>query len=110
MSKKPSRRRKASPRKRRCKTFTIIVEAQPMLVSYEPDDMVPGYANFEFRSPYEPPRRIPVSETGFRSEFVSMNDVKAARSPQDFARNLVVSLLNSRASRPADPRQLGLFR
>jgi hypothetical protein len=28
-----------------------------------------GFARFEFRSPHEPPRPIPVSDTGYRSYF-----------------------------------------
>ena len=108
MSKKPSRRRKARPAKAGRKTFTITVEAQPMVVSYQP--LRSGYGHFEFRSPYKPPRRIPVSETGYRSHFASMADVKESRSPQDFAREYALALLCSKQSRPEDPRQLALFR
>jgi hypothetical protein len=107
MSKKPSRRRKARPAKAGRKTFTITVEAQPMVVSYQP--LRSGYGHFEFRSPYKPPRRIPVSETGYRSHFASMADVKESRSPQDFAREFASALLRSKQSRPEDPRQLMLF-
>jgi hypothetical protein len=78
-----------------------------MVVSYQP--LRSGYAHFEFRSPHKPPRRIPVSETGYHSYFASMEDVKEARSPQDFAREFAFSLLRSKQSRPEDPRQLALF-
>ena len=109
MSKKPTRRKKASPAKRGRKAFTITVEAQPMLVSYEPRWLKSDYAHFEFRSPHKPARRIPVSETGYLSHFASMEDVKEARSPQDFAREVAFALLRSKQSRPQDPRQLSLF-
>jgi hypothetical protein len=110
MKKKPSRRRKALPVKRRPKTFTITVEAQPMVVSYEPNWLKSGNAHFVFRSPHNPPQRIPVSDTGYLSHFVAMEDVRGSRSPQDFARAFVLASLDSKPSRPADPRQLALFR
>jgi hypothetical protein len=109
MSKKLTRRKKASPAKRARKAFTITVEAQAMLVSYEPRWLKSDYAHFEFRSPHKPARRIPVSETGYLSHFASMEDVKEARSPQNFARELVFAVLRSKQSRPHDPRQLALF-
>jgi hypothetical protein len=108
MSKKPSRRRKPRPAKAGRKTFTITVEAQPMVVSYQP--LRSGYGHFEFRSPYKPARRIPVSETGYYNYFAPMEDVKEARSPQDFAREFAFASLRSKQSRPEDPRQLALFR
>jgi hypothetical protein len=107
MSKKLTRRKKASPAKSGRKTFTITVEAQPMVVSYQP--LKSGFGHFEFRSPHEPPRRIPVSDTGYHSYFASMRIVKASRSPQDFAREVAFALLRSKQSRPEDPRQLSLF-
>lgn len=109
MSKKPSRRRKAPPAKRRRMTFTLTVEAQPMIVSYEPHWMR-DFGQFEFRSPYKPARRIPVSETGYRSHHAPMADVEAAASPQDYARAIVLAVLGSKQSKPEDPRQLALFR
>jgi hypothetical protein len=96
MSKKLSRRKKASPVKRGRKTFTITVEAQPMVVSYEPRWLKSDFAHLEFRSPHKPARRIPVSDTGYMSHFVSMDDVKAAKSPQDFAHEEALALLRSR--------------
>jgi hypothetical protein len=107
MSKKSARRTKARPAKAGRKTFTITVEAQPMVVSYQP--LRSGYGHFEFRSPHKPPRRIPVSETGYHSYFASIEDVKEARSPQDFAHEFASALLRSKQSRPEDPRQLALF-
>jgi len=89
---KPSRRKKAKPVKNRCLTFRISVEAQPIVVRYQPnwmDDM----AHFEFRSPYRPPRRIPISESGYFSHFASMEDVKAAKGPQRYACEAALALL-----------------
>lgn len=101
--------RKAPPAKRRRQTFRIVVEAQPMVVAYEPRWLKSNYAHFEFRSPHKPARRIPVSETGYQSHFAVMDDVKAAGGPQGFAREFVLAALRSKQSRPVDPRQLPLF-
>jgi len=54
----PSRREA----KKRFITFILVVEAQEMIVTYQPNWMT-DVGHFEFRSPEEPPRRIPVSET-----------------------------------------------
>jgi FAD/FMN-containing dehydrogenase len=43
-------------------------------------------ALFEFRSPHQPPRRIPVSATGYRSHFAPMSAVEAEPSRQEYAR------------------------
>jgi hypothetical protein len=108
MSKKPSRRKKARPAKMARKTFTITVESQPMAVSYKPRWMG-DMAIFEFRSPHRPPRRIPVSETGYRSHYASMEEVEAAKSPQDFALEEARAILRSMCQRREDPKQLLLF-
>lgn len=109
MSKKPSRRRKAPPAKRRRMTFRLTVEAQPMIVSYEPRWRNSGYVHFEFRSPHKPARRIPVSETGYLSHFATTEEMREARNPHDFARGFVAAYLQSKLSRRPDPRQLALF-
>ena len=74
---------------------TLTVEAQEMIVQYQADWM-PDMGHFEFSSPHEPPRRIPVSETGYRSHFAPMEDVVASSSPQDYARDFVLSQIRSR--------------
>jgi hypothetical protein len=86
-----------------------VVEAQEMIVTYQPNWM-PDTGHFEFRSPHEPARRIPVSETGYRSHFASMEDVEAASSPQDYAREVVLEILQS-SRKPAreESNQLPLF-
>jgi len=51
--------------------------------------------HFEFRSPLEPPRPIPMSETGYRSHFVYGNQLEGFASLLDaaktIARNMVAS-------------------
>jgi hypothetical protein len=79
-----------------------------MVVKYRPHWMG-DMAMLEFRSPHKPPRRIPVSETGYRSHYVPREEVEAASSVQDFARDEALAILQSGLSRKHDPRQLGLF-
>jgi hypothetical protein len=100
----PSRRKA----KKRFVTFTLTVEAQEMIVQYQADWM-PDTGHFEFRSPHEPARRIPVSETGYRSHFAPTEDVEASASPQDYARNFVLSQIRSYANAKIDRNQLPLF-
>jgi hypothetical protein len=92
MSGKPRRRKKVRRARKVRRTFRIMIEAQPVVVEYEPHWMT-DMAKFEFRSPYKPPRRIPVSETGYYCHFASMEEVEAAQSPQDFARDEALALL-----------------
>jgi hypothetical protein len=72
--------------------FKISVEGQEMLVEYEADWM-DGTGHFQFRSPHKPARRIPVSETGYRSHFADMKDIELADSPEDYARRYALSLI-----------------
>lgn len=92
MSKKASRRKKVRPAKRAVKTFTITVEAQPIVVRYEPNAFA-DMASFEYRSPHRPPRRIPHSETGYFSHHASMERVVTAKSPQQFAHDELLALV-----------------
>jgi hypothetical protein len=89
---KPSRRKKARAAKKRPMTFRISVEAQPVVVRYEPHS-IGQMASFEYRSPYKPPRRIPFSDTGYFSHHASMQRVRAAKNPQAFARDELLALL-----------------
>jgi len=112
--------RPASPREgslcdcQRKQEFLLSVEGQEMLVSYEPywsDGEFP-VGHFEFRSPHEPPRRIPVSETGYRSHFAAMADIEAYESAETYARLLVEATLDrapKNKSRSSDNDQLKLF-
>lgn len=92
MSKKPSPRLKSRAAKRKVQTFRITVEAQPVVVRYEPHS-IGGMASFECRSPYRPARRIPFSDTGYFSHHASMQRVKVAKSPQAFARDELLGLM-----------------
>jgi len=106
---KPSRRKKAKPVKNRRMTFKISVEAQEMTVSYRPRQFG-DMGQFEFRSPYRPPRRIPVSETGYYCHFASMDDVEAAKSPQAYAYEAALALLSWRSTpKRRDCPELPLF-
>jgi hypothetical protein len=80
--------------------FSLTIEAQEVLVAYTPYWMggEAPYGHFEFFSPHEPPRRIPVSETGYRSHFAPMHEVEAAPSPQDYAREVALALVRWRQS------------
>jgi hypothetical protein len=82
-------------------TFTLVIEAQETVVTYHPNWMT-DVGHFEFHSPHKPPRRIPVSETGYRSHFASMGDVEASAGPQDDARKVVLELLRSRGKIAAE--------
>ena len=98
----PSRRAK-----KRFITFTLTIEGQEMIVQYQANWMA-DVGHFEFRSPHEPARRIPVSETGYRSHFARMDEVEAAASPEDYAREIALALLRSRGQRQ-DSDQPSLF-
>ncbi|WP_426422533.1 hypothetical protein [Bradyrhizobium genosp. A] len=90
-------------------TFTIVVEAQKMVVEYKPNWMA-DMGQLIFRSPHKPPRRIPVSETGYRNYFAAMEDVKASPTPKEFAREVALELMRSRRrTKEDDSNQLPLF-
>ncbi len=105
--------RRTAPKAKRKISFRLVVEAQAMIVRYTPNWSDGEFAQgmFEFNSPHKPPRRIAISETGYRCHFAPMEDVKAARSPQSFAHNIVLALLaNGKGTKSIDHRQLCLFR
>jgi hypothetical protein len=114
----PSPRRKAgrtpARKSKRKIEFRLVVEAQEMLVSYEPNWSEGDFAcgHFEFRSPYHPPRRIIVSETGYRSHFAPMADIEASASPEDYAREIVRAAIDhdkKRKGSASEKEQLSLF-
>ena len=59
--------------------------------------------------PHEPARRIPVSQTGYRSHFAPMDDVEASASPQDHARDVALGMLQPGRKAAGDDNQLPLF-
>lgn len=86
------------------------MDSQQIDVSYSPNTFA-GYGHFEFRSPHEPPRRIPVSETGYRSHFAPMWEIEESDSPEVYAELVVKALMNSQQPEPddLDEQQLALF-
>jgi hypothetical protein len=100
---KAAARRKPKPQK-----FRISVEGQEMVVEYEPDWM-DGMGHFQFRSPHEPARRIPVSETGYRSHFAGMDEIEDAESPQAYARLYALSLIRRVPAEASQPSLLSLL-
>ena len=124
MSARKAKRSERSPRRKAGRTsapkakakisFRLVVEGQEMLVDYTPDWSGGAYpfGHFEFRSPHEPPRRIVISETGYRSQFESMAVIRTYASPEEYARSYVLSFLNQARKgkpRPRDGEQLALF-
>ena len=85
-----------------------------MIVSYEPNWSDGEFAcgHFEFRSPHEPPRRIPLSETGYRSHFAPMSEIAQYAKPEDYALEFVRACLDTATKtgdRTPSPDQLSLF-
>lgn len=97
----------AKPKATRMKTFRIEIEAQEMIVTYEPNWLDGSDGHFEFKSPFDPPRRIVLSETGYHSHFAPMDAIGTFRSPEDYARAFVTSVLES--GRKPMRGQLSLF-
>jgi hypothetical protein len=90
-------------------TFNIVVDAQDIVVDYRPHWM-PGIGHFEFRSPHEPRRSIPISETGYRSYFAAMEEVELVADLADFACRVALGLRGShRKTGAEDCDQLALF-
>jgi hypothetical protein len=97
----------AKPKEMRTTTFRIEIEAQEMVVTYEPNWLEGSNGHFEFMSPHEPRRRIILSESGYLSHFAPMDAIKTFKSPEDYARAFVTSILESR--RKPMRGQLSLF-
>ena len=91
-------------------TFTLTIEAQEIHVRYDPAFGC-GYGHFEFRSPHEPPRRIPVSETGYRSAFAPLHEIEEASSVEVYARELALAIMRGKSGPDDadDDEQLDLF-
>ena len=93
-----TRRKKVKPVADGRITFTLVIDAQEMVVAYHPYWMS-DYGQFEFRS-----------ETGYRSHFAPMVDVESFSSPQDYARDVALTLARAeRKVRKEDADQLPLF-
>jgi hypothetical protein len=94
-------------------TFTLTIEAQEILVRYRSRYFVAAdYAHFEFLSPHEPCRRIPVSETRYRSHFSPMHEIEAAPSVKEYAHMLMLALISVKSEQDKEDKeneQLDLF-
>jgi hypothetical protein len=95
MTRRATRKAPALPARSKKQRFTLTIEGQPMLVEYTPNWMDGEFAtgHFEYRSPHKPARRIPVSETGYRSHFASMDEIEAADSPEEYARLFALCII-----------------
>ena len=84
--------------------FTLNIDAQDIKVRYQPyyiNGLEP-YAIFEFTSPHEPRRRIPVSETGYRSYFAPMHEIEAAPNVEEYIRMVALALVATESGPPAE--------
>jgi len=91
--------------------FTISIDSQSIHVSFTPY-CFSEYGHFIFRSPYDPPRRIPFSETGFKSYFAPMWQIEEYGTPQQCAEEIARLLWEAEKKKPADEKendQLALF-
>jgi len=91
--------------------FTITVDGQEIVVHYESHYATADIAHFSFISPYQPPRRIPVSETGYLSHFSAQQEVDEAPSVKEYAHMLSLAIM---AAKPTyedeeDDGQMTLF-
>jgi hypothetical protein len=95
------------------RSFVLEYEGQRMAVKYTREKFGAGedYAvdHFQFRSLEDPPRRIPVSETGYRSHFVSSAEVAGSGDLEAFARAIVVAIVRGDAAPDDDDAQASLF-
>ena len=89
-------------------SFPLICDGQPMIVCFTPYRFS-NYGHFEFRSPHSPPRRIPVSETGYWSHFAPMHEIEEAPNPETYAEALARALIHQGRKKPDDESQPGLF-
>ncbi len=94
--------------------FTLTIDAQDIRVRYRPRYFVGAdYAHFEFTSPHEPKRRIPISGTGYRSHFSPMHEIEAAPSVEEYARAVVLAIMGMKSepedATEEDAQQLALF-
>jgi hypothetical protein len=72
--------------------FTITVDHQPVKVRVRPHYHPNFLAHFEFRSPCEPARQIPMSRTGYTSQFVYRSDMRDVDDIEAFALELAQAL------------------
>jgi hypothetical protein len=84
--------------------FTITVDHQPVRVRVRPEYIARFLVHFEFRSPFEPARQIPMSRTGYTSHFVYRADMDETQSLETFALELAKAL-TAEANYTKPPKQ-----
>jgi hypothetical protein len=89
-------------------SFSLTFDSQQMSVTFTPYRFS-NYGHIEFRSPHMPPRRIPVSETGYRSHFAPMDEIEEAPNLETYAEALARALISQGRKRQDDESQFGLF-
>jgi hypothetical protein len=89
--------RVAARKTKRVLAFRLVVEGQEMRVRYTPCSFGDDYGQFEFNSPHRPARRIAISETGYCCHFAPTEEIAKAKSPQDYARALVLAALDAQS-------------
>lgn len=90
--------------------FSLTIKGQQINIAYTPNKFG-NYGHFEFFSPHEPRRRIPISETGYFSHFAPMWEIEEYASPEVYAELVIKALTKSQPQEPKQPegQQLALF-
>lgn len=93
-------------------TYKIIIDAQEMIVSYEPNYITRFLAHFEFHSPFNPPKRIPVSDTGYYSHFAYVEELKHFSSIEEYVYRVSQAMIEQKFnadSNDGEDSQMTLF-
>ncbi len=91
--------------------FTITVDHQRVWVRVRPQYIAKFLVHFEFRSPFEPAQRIPMSSTGYLSHFAYAWQLEGCESLEAFALELGTALIAAEChhQQPRDEEQGELF-
>lgn len=90
--------------------FNLIFEGQEVIVKYNPDYFT-GFDHFEFISPYNPKRHIPLSKSGYCSHFAPRWEVESAPCIEAYVYELMTLLVDDESiSRRPDTDQIKLFK
>jgi hypothetical protein len=87
--------------------FTIEAEGLPVRVRYRPGSFeAMGLAHMEFMSMAQPPKPIPISNTGYRSHFCAPEAVAQLGTPEAYARAYCKAMLRKRRGEEASLRDI----